>query len=361
MWQVFRRTAGAPFTPVRGARVALAMLPALVGIAVLGHTRVGSDVAGGALLGVLFVASCDLGPSLRIRAQAMAVGALVGTLLLGLGSWIGGPWWVAVPALAVTTFLSGLLPLYGPVCAQVGLILTILVALALGRDGGPATAAPTALGFLLGGMFFLVLVFASSALGRLPHPLGDALRAAPTPAATGAGPSASSTGHAPVIRLAMLRAAGTALVVGAAWGSGIAYPHWAAIIVILSVRPDEMAALRLTTQRVVGTVLAAGLADVVLHVIPDPVVLAGLAVGGEFLAVTVQNVNFTVFVFFITLPLLLLSRPTQEPAHAALRVTTTVVGALVALGISALAAWLAQRPSAPPRRPPEALPGSAVG
>ena len=123
-----------------------------------------------------------------------------------------------------------------------------------------------------------------------------------------------------------------------------------------------MAALRLTTQRVVGTVLAAGLADGVLHVIPDPVVLAGLAVGGEFLAVTVQNVNFTGFVVFLTLPLLLLSRPTQGQAHAAVRVATTVVGAGVALGISALAAWLAQRPSsAPPRRPPEPLPGSAAG
>ena len=121
-----------------------------------------------------------------------------------------------------------------------------------------------------------------------------------------------------------------------------------------------MAALRLTSQRVVGTVLAAGLAAVVLQVVPDSVVLAGLAIGAEFLAVTVKYVNFTVFIFFLTLPLLLLSGPTQGPAHAALRVVTTVVGALVALGISALAAWLAQRAAAPPRRPPEPLPGSAA-
>jgi hypothetical protein len=110
MWQVFRRPAGAQFTPVRGARVALAMLPPLVGIAVLGRTRGGSHVAVGALLGVLFVASCDLGSSLRIRAQAMAAGAVVGALLLGLGSWICGPWWVAVPTLAVTTFLQWVPP-----------------------------------------------------------------------------------------------------------------------------------------------------------------------------------------------------------------------------------------------------------
>ena len=360
MWQIFRRTAGAPFTPVRGAQVALAMLPPLVGIAVLGRTRVGSNVAGGALLGVLFVASCDVGPSLRIRAQAMAAGAVMGTLLLGLGSWIGGPWWVAVPALAVTTFLSGLLPLYSPVIAQMGIILTILFALALGRDGGPANAVPAALGFLLGGMSFPLLVIASSALGRLPHSIGAAPQAAREPAAPVAAPSVSYTRHALVLRLAVLRAVGTGVVAGVAWGSGIAYPHWAPIVVILSVRPDQMAALRLTTQRVVGTVLAAGLADVVLHVVPDPVVLAGLAVAGEFLAVTVKDVNYTCFIFFLTLPLLLLSVPTSGPAHAALRVATTLVGAVVALGISALSAWLAQRASAPPRRPPEPLPGSAA-
>jgi uncharacterized membrane protein YccC len=360
MWQVFWCTASTRFTPARGARVALAMLPPLVGIAVLGHSRVGSNVAVGTLLGVLFVAPCDQGTSLRIRAQAMTVGSLVGALLVGLGSWIGGPWWVAMPALAVTTFLSGLLPLYGTVVAQMGTTLTVLVAFALGRGGGPATAVPTALGYLLGGILFLSLVFASSALDQLLHLVADAPRAAPTPAAAVATVSVPATGHVPLVRLAVLRAAGTALVAGAAWSSGIPYPQWAAIVVILSVRTDQMAALRLTTRRVVGTVLAAGLADVVLHVLPDPVVLAGLAVGSEFLAVTVQNVNFTAFVFFFTLTLLLLGRPTQGPEHAALRVATTVVGALVALAISALAAWLAQHPSSVPpphSQPPHGAPG----
>jgi hypothetical protein len=154
MEHLFRRTVGAQFAPAEGARVALAMVPALVGIAVLGGTRVGGTVPAGALLGVLFVASCDLGPTLHIRVQAMGTGTVVGALLLGLGCRIGGPWWVAMLALAAMTFVSGLLslvPSYGPLVAQVGIVLTILLALALGRDGGPAAAVPSALGFLLGG------------------------------------------------------------------------------------------------------------------------------------------------------------------------------------------------------------------
>jgi uncharacterized membrane protein YccC len=337
------------------------MLLPLVVLAVVGHNRVGSSAAVGALLGVLFAAFCDLGPSLRLRTWAMAAGAVAGAVLLGLGSWIGGTWWVAASTLALATFLSGLLPRYGPVVAQVGTVLTIVFALALGRDGAPTQAAPTALGFLFGGTVFILLVLTAFVRRRPPHPIGEAPPAARAPAAPVATPGASFIRQSPAMGFAALRAAGTALVAGVAWGSGLAYPHWAPIVVIASVRPDQMAALRLTTQRVVGTVLGAGLADVVLHVVHDPVVLAGLAVGGVYLAFTVMEVYYTFFVFFLTtLTLLLLSLPTPGPTHAALRVAATLVGAAVALGISSLSAWLLQRAAAPPRPPPEPSTGSAA-
>ncbi len=354
MWQIFQRTAGARLTPVRGVRAALAMLLPVVVIDVLGRNRVSSSAAVGTLLGVLFVAFCDVGVTLRDRVRAMTAGATVGALLLTLGSAIGGLWWVAVLALALATFLSGMLPpVYGPVAGQVGIVLTIVLAVALGRDGGLALALPSALGFLFGGAFFLLLVLVSFLLRRLPPPVGEAPSAAQTP--PHAGPKVPITVRSPMIYLALLRATGTALVAGLAWGSGMAYPQWAPIVVIGSVRPDQMAALRLTTQRVVGTVLGAGLADVVLLWVQNPVVLAGFAVTGVFLAFTVKDVNYTFFVFFLTtLILLLLNLPTPGPTHAALRVLTTLVGAAVALGISWLSAWLAQGASAPRHHPREA-------
>jgi hypothetical protein len=258
-----------------------------------------------------------------------------------------------MPTLGLATFLGGLLPLYGPVAAQLGVVLAILFALALGRDGGPANAAPTALGFLFGGIAVFLFVLTSSALPRLAHPIGEA---APATA-----PGASVMLQPRVVGFAALRAAGTALVAGVAWGSGLAYPQWAPIVVIASVRPDEMAALRLTTQRVIGTCFGAGLAGVVLYVVHDPVVVAALAVVGVGLAFTVKDVNYTFFVFFLTiLTLLLLSLPSTAPTHAGLRVASTLVGAAVALSISSLSAWLVQRHAAPPRPPPEPSPGSAA-
>jgi hypothetical protein len=346
--------------------MAAAMLLPVAIIQVLGRSRVGSAAAAGTLLGVLLVAFCDPGPSLRIRARAlaMAAGALVGALLLGLGSWIGGPpWWVAAPALALATFLGGVLPRYGPIAAQLGIVLSIHFAVALGRGGGPATAAPSALGFLvggaavilfvLGGTAVILFVLTSSAFRRPPHPSDEA-----APATT---PSVPVTPQPRLIRFAALRAAGTGLVAGVAWGIGLAYPEWAPIVVIGSVRPDQTTALRLTTQRVVGTCLGAGLAGVVLYVVHDPVVVAGLAVGVVFLAFTVKDVNDTFFVFFLTmLILLLLSLPSTAPTHVGTRVATTLVGATVALGLSSLSAWFVRRAAAPPRRPPEPSAGSAA-
>jgi hypothetical protein len=369
MWPIFRRSAGTRFTPIRGAWMASAMLLPVAIIQVLGRSRVSSAAAGGTLEGALFVAFCDPGPShsLPIRARAMAAGALVGVLLLGLGSWIGGPpWWVAAPALALATFLGGVLSLYGPIAAQLGVVLSMLFAVALGRGGGPANAAPSALGFLVGGtvlILFLVggivvirFVLTLSAFRRPSHPIGEAAPAAPATL-----PSAPVTPQPRLIRFAALRAAGTALVAGVAWGIGPPYPEWAAIVVIGSTRPNQMTKLSSTMQLVVGTCLGAGLAGVVLSVVHDPVVVIVLAVGGVFLAFTVKDVNDTFYTFFLTILILLqLSLPSTAPTHVGLRVATTLVGAAVALGLSWLSGWFVQRAAAPPRSPPEPSQGSTA-
>jgi hypothetical protein len=357
--QRFRRAflwkADARLTPERGARVAVAILLPLVVLEVLGRTRVGSSVAGGTLLGVLFAAFCDLGPSLRVRTRAMGAGILLGAPLILLGFSIGSSWWVAALALTLATFLSGLLLVYGLIATQVGTILAIVFAIALGQASGPAAGLLTALGFLLGGVFFFLLVPVFSWLGwplhyTPPPPLPPGGIALP-PAQ--AGPLAALLTHlthrSPLVRFALLRAAGTGLIALLAWGSGVLYPQWAPVVVIASVRPDQMAALLLTTQRVTGTILGAGLADVALAWVDAPAALVALAVAGVFLAFTVIDISSTFFVFFLTfLTLLLLNISTAAPTYIALRVVATLIGGVAALGVSLLAAWLRQRPSAAP-------------
>src|SRR5262249_26994999 len=132
-----------------------------------------------------------------------------------------------------------------------------------------------------------------------------------------------------------------------AWSTGVPYPHWAPIVVIASVRTDQVAAVSLTTQRIIGTVLGAGLADLVLIWTHNPMVLAGLAVAGVFLAFTVKDVNNTFFIFFLTvLTLFLLNIPPQGQTYAVLRIVTTLIGAAAALMVSLLSVWLMRRATA---------------
>ncbi len=356
--RAFQRETDAHLAPGRGALVTVAMLVPLFIIEGMSRNRLDSSAAAGTLLGVLFVAFCDIGPALRTRMWAMGSSIVLGTLLMLLGAAIGGPWWVAVLALTLATVLSGLLPVYGPAAAQVGTILTIVFAVALGSSGGRATAVPTALGFLFGGVFIIVLVLVVAGLSawlQWPAPQSPAAPLAPKPSEA---PRPGLTLRSPVVRFALLRAAATGLIAGIAWGSGLSYPQWAPVVVITSVRPNQMAALLLTTQRVTGTVLGAGLADVVLLLVHDSRALAGLAVAGVFLAFTVIEVSYTLFVFFLTaLTLLLLNIPASGPTYVRLRIIATLVGAGAALGVSLLAAWLARR-TAPSST--ETPPGSAV-
>ncbi len=356
----FRRAAGTHLNPASGVLAVVGMLLPLLALETLGYIHVSSNAAAGTLLGVLFVAFCDLGPSVRIRVRAMAAGAVVGALLMGLGTAIGGPWWVAVPAIGLATFLSGLLPMYGKVVAQVSVILTIVFALALGKGSGPSAALSSALGFLFGGLFFLALVLTVFGVWRVFHPsTPESAAALDQPRAALPPPRVPLPSRSLLLQLALIRALGAAVITGVAWGAGVPYPHWAPSVVIASVRTDQVAAASLTTQRIVGTVLGAGLADVVLAWVHSPLVLAGLALAGLFLAFTVKDVNNTFFIFFLTLlTLFLINIPSQGPTYAVLRIVTTLIGAVAALAVSWLSAWLMRRASAAtPHAPP---PGEAV-
>ncbi len=363
--ELFRPSAGSHLDPASGARAAVAMFLPLFVLEVIGRNEVGASAAAGTLLGVLFVAFCDLGPTLRARALAMSAGAIIGALLMLLGSWLGSLWWwTPALALALATFASGMLPPYGMVATQAGVILTIVLAVALGKDGGLAAAVPAALGYLFGGAFFLALVLSTVILSRFQRfAARQPAPALPAPVTLSA-PNKPLPSRSLLIRLALLRALGAGLIAGLTWGYGLAYPHWAPVVVIGSIRTDQAAAVSLTTQRIVGTVLGAALADVVLLWVSSPQALVVLAVVGIFLAFTVKDVNMTSFIFFLTfLTLLLLNLSATGPAYVVLRIVTTLIGAGAALVVSLLSALLARRamanaarssPSSPPSGATEA-------
>lgn len=331
-----RLTPGAKLTPIRGVSTAAAAVVALAVVAAAHHT----SLAGIAIVSVLLVSLCDIGGSIRARTQAMGVATLGGALVFALGRSIGDPWWLAVPAIFVATLAAGLLGVYGPAAVALGLILNVAFAVALGMGGGPFSALPSLVGFLIGGACaLLAALFSTAAQGTrngqsAPHMSAPAHAAGPT-----FGPAlARLTLRSSTFRFATLRAGGVALAAGIGWWLGVSHPHWAVITVILCVRPDPKASLIATTQRLAGTVLGAIVAELVIATVQDRLTLAGLGVALLVIAFTVRDMSGALFIFFLTIiTLLLISIPSGGLSLAGLEVFETLIGAAIALAVTYLA------------------------
>jgi hypothetical protein len=136
-------------------RAALAIcLPLGVAFAV-GKTTIGLLPAMGGLLGSL----TDRGGSYLNRVKRVsAVGVFGGAVGLAVGSAIHGRGWIAVVALVVVAGASAVLSTVGDIGSQVGLQLLVYASLGIGPFGALRPVWQTAVGFLVGVLWALVLI-----------------------------------------------------------------------------------------------------------------------------------------------------------------------------------------------------------
>jgi uncharacterized membrane protein YgaE (UPF0421/DUF939 family) len=107
--------------------------------------------------------------------------------------------------------------------------------------------------------------------------------------------------------------------------------------VIVCVLPDRELSLVKTAQYVAGAVMGAIVAVAVIVAVHDPLVLALLAVALIVIALSVQDLSYALFVFCLTIMLLLLiSIPMGGPALVGLKVATALVGGAIALAVTLL-------------------------
>lgn len=342
---LFEITPGAKLAPARGLRTAVAIFLALLLLAVFGHTAFGNAVGLGFLLGVLFSSFCDFGASARARLVAMSALTIAGPFVVAVGRALSPAWWLAALVVFVVTFLAGLLLAYGPLVGLIELQLTIVFVATLGIGGGPGTALPSALGFLLGGALVLLLTLVSLLLDDLWH--HSVRPEAPVPvSASGISPGERVvSGRMELLfRQALLRALGAGAAAALAWGLGVPYPQWAPIVVIVCVRPKKETSVLVALQNIVGTILGVTLADLFINSGQDPLVVALVLVVVVFIAFTVKDLNYALFTFFMTnLLLLLISLSPPGVSRSQLRVFSVLVGAGIALAVTFLDDWLAQQ------------------
>lgn len=340
---------GAHAHPDRGIRTALLLLLPLLLMKVFGEAPLGRAVATGVLLGVLFTSFCDTGPSFRGRVQLMEVFIPLGALVVIVASMVGTALWEVIPAIFVVAFVTSMLPLYGLLPTMIGVLLSVLF-LSMLSDSGLNVGLALALGFLIGGASVLALaaVFASAHWKR-----NMAAPAAPLPGGLASWRSlgallAECTLTSPLFRYALLRTIGIVAVAGIAWGFHVPYPAWAPITVIICVRPETAASILAASQYVIGSILGAALADVLLLYVHTPLVIVLLIVAITCIVFTIKDLNMALRIFAMTnLTLLLISIPEPGISYAPLRIFATLIGGATALIVTLLAAELKKRNTAP--------------
>ena len=136
-------------------RAALAICVPLGVAFALHKTTIGLLPAAGGLLGSL----TDRGGSYLNRVKRVsAVGVFGGAVGLAVGSAIHGRGWIAVVALVVVAGASAVLSTVGDIGSQVGLQLLVYASLGIGPFGALRPVWHTAVGFLVGTVWALVLI-----------------------------------------------------------------------------------------------------------------------------------------------------------------------------------------------------------
>jgi uncharacterized membrane protein YccC len=121
----------------------------------VGKTTIGLLPAVGGLLGSL----TDRGGSYLNRVKRISVvGVFGGAAGLAIGSAIHGRGWIAVVALVVVAGVSAVLSTIGDIGSQVGLQLLVYTSLGIGPFGALRPVWHTAVGFLVGTVWALVLI-----------------------------------------------------------------------------------------------------------------------------------------------------------------------------------------------------------
>ena len=309
---------------------------AAIGISVIFVAAFGT-VGVTAGLAALFVIVADSPGRPRDRTVGVLVVTLVGSAIALIGTWAGTTHFLVAATLIFIITVAGTISAgLGRSWAIRGLLLSIWAVIALGLAGEEQAAIGLAMAFALGGMFAAAILLVT---GRNTPQVSIEVEAS---AATR---TLESIIHSPLGSFAVLRggAVGIAVPLGA-WLFPD-HPVWAALTVLLVLRPAVGETVRVGVQRTLGTIAGVLLAEgmIILGDGSDVVLLAAL-LAAAFAMTALQSVNYAVFVLLLTAVLVL----TQEllglsaQATASDRLLATILGALIAFGGIAFA-YLIQR------------------
>ncbi|WP_371671706.1 FUSC family protein [Streptomyces sp. NBC_00289] len=315
-----------------------------------------------ALFGLLFAWLADPGGGYGHRASHIAVFALIGAGLTALGFGIGGEaWgWLVLATFAVT-LVAGLTVAFGVhrFIAAVLLNLWFIVALGLAFSLHHHARIPSytwaqVLAWTGGAALWIVM----TCVGWLIHGRQDR----PQPVAEFPGDTSRRKLTQPLIMFAVIRALVMAGTVALAFGLNLSHGTWLTIAAMIAMKPSLEQATLVSVQRLVGALIGAAAAALLLLVPTSEHGLRLFAVerGLEVVAfvlfmhgVAIQFWNYALYSAAIAMGTLILVDLPQPSDYAAegYRVLWTVCGVGIALLVMLLAGLLAKHTTKAPPQP----------
>lgn len=155
-------------------------------------------------------------------------------------------------------------------------------------------------------------------------------------------------GKLPTLRHALRAAISVALATALIRWTGLPNGYWAPMTALIVLKPQLRATHTRGLERLIGTVVGAGIASLISLAAPSGVVLLGLAVVSAWLAYGLQRSDYVFFTMAITATIVFVLALDHEPelSTALHRLLATLLGGGLALSIAFLtngAAWKRHR------------------
>ena len=334
----------------RAVLVAGSLLVVLVVMTAIHQERYFLSVA----FAILFAGLCDPGGDYLYRLRGMALVGLIGAMLTALGFGLGGEaWGFVVLATFLVTALGGLAINFGVHTFVAGILLNVWFLLTLSTTASlPARFSShpwnQALAWLIGSAIWIAFTFLMWLLR------GRSSRPSPLPEIPTDVPPFKLT--RPVVLFVLLRAFAVSSAVAIAFGLQVPNADWMPLGTLIAMKPDLQQSTLLAVRRVVGAILGAGIASLVLVTINNKRALEQIIILLVAVGVAIRGVNYALYSTAIAGTVLIaldLSHPTNLSAEGQ-RIFFTFVGVGIAVGVMFLASLLQKRKasSAAPQNAP---------
>jgi hypothetical protein len=319
-----------------GVRTSLAaVLPLIVG-QLVGYPSIGLYVG---LSGLYLSVSDKEGSTLL----TLLIGIMLNAVVIFSGTLIGNFMLPAIALLFILAFAGGMMAAFGEVAAQIGFVITLIFAVALGQPGNFQTATERFQAFLVGGAFSLILTSTlwyfnrktSSAIDETDAQKEIEMQTQMNPVR---GLLDQLTPRSIIFRHAMRLAVAAMIAVAIFKYFRVEHGYWLIITALVIVKPIFADTRRRAIERVLGSVAGGILAVLIAATVQNIIVIDILLLVFSVLAFSHVRTNYGFYALFLT-PFVVLMIDTVVPGDwqiAFVRILDTLIGGAIALSVSYL-------------------------